>query len=1038
MSDCKRGFARHFQFTGIASPSGPSLSKPLPFPCPEHDGGAASLRARSRRAASLAAMAVGLALAGTAQAQDAPASDDAEAIDEAIIVTGSRLARSTFDTPTPVTVLGAESLKQLGATNIGASISQLPAMRASTSPATQGFGSFNVGANIINLRGIGVTRNLVLVDGRRFAPSTREGSVDLNLVPSNLVSRIEVVTGGASAAYGSDAIAGAVNVILDKRFEGIKGQVDYGISEEGDGGNVHASLAYGASFGGGRGHFIIGGEYDDQKGIGNCFTRSWCTPGANVSNTGFAANNGLPNFVRSNDDAGYFLNTGGVVSINNNNTAATAAIRNLRGTNGITFASDGSVLAYRPGSVRFGLSQVGGDIFPTYTNSNITVPVERYAGFLHGDYEFSDSVSGFVEGSYGHITGRLLQTSFFGASLPIYADNPYIPAEVRALIGPRPAVPADARPAAGAFNLGKIFNDVARGFSVSKADSYRFTTGLEGKFGGGWSWDAYYQYGRTDRLQTVENNLVTGDPSQPLTAPASYAASNARFYYALDAVIDPNSGTATCRALLSSNAALRQAAAGCVPINLFGAGNVSEAGKAYIFNTLREDIKLQQHVVAANLRGDLAQLPAGPLAIAAGAEYRNDTIAVLHDPLSNQYAYFQNFGSDYTGDSKVLEGYAEVGLPLVKDASWTRSLSVDGAVRVTRYDISGFGSYQRIRSENKFTRTTWKLSGQWEPIDGIRLRVTQSHDIRAPNFAELYLASASAFTPVTNRFNTAQTAPPSILGGGTPDLKPEQADTTTLGLVLQPRGGLSGLRVSLDYYRISVKDYISTAPGGSQQIIDRCFAENALACSLITFGAGQTITQIRNIQLNLDRLLTDGLDIEAEYRIPLAAADSSLTLRGLATHVSRLQATSFGTTVDRAGQTGQAQTAPGTSAIAAPDWLLNGYLTYDSPFVTATLQGRYIAAGKFDAIYIAPGDPGYATTAVNSINDNGVASRFYVNLFGAVRPSGEKDRGLEIFATVNNLFNRAPPPAPETQFYTNPTYFDTIGRSYRLGVRFQF
>ena len=953
---------------------------------------------------------------------------------ETIIVTGSRLGRSTFDTPTPVTVMDEKSLRSIAATNVGATINQLPAMRASTSPATQGFGSFNVGANIVNLRGIGVTRNLVLVDGRRFAPSTREGSVDLNLVPSNLVSRIEIVTGGASAAYGSDAIAGAVNVILDKSFSGVKGQVDYGLSEKGDGDNFHASLAFGTDFAGSRGHFIIGGEYDDQKGIGNCFTRSWCKPGANVTNTGFGGTgNGLPNLVRSDDNAGWFFNSGGVVSINNNTTAATANIRALRGADGITFGPGGTILPYRAGSPRFALSQVGGDLYATYTDANITVPVERYAAFAHADYELTDAIGAFVEGSYGHIKGELLQTAYFSASLPIYRENPFIPAEVRAAMTTPTGPLRPDRPAAADFALGRVFDDVGRGLSISTADSYRFTSGLKGDLGGAWDWDVYYQYGRTDRLQTVENNLLTGDPAQSLGAPASYAASNARFYYALDAVTDPGSGNPTCRALLSSNAALRQAAAGCVPINLFGPNNVTDAGKKFIFGTLIEDITLRQHVVAANLRGELGDLGAGPLALAVGAEYRKDRIGVTHDPLSNQYAYFQNFGSDYSGKSNVLEGYAELGVPLVRDASWTKSLALDGAIRVTSYDIKGFGSYQRVSTQNKFTRATWKLSGTWEPVDWLRLRVTQSHDIRAPNFAELFLASAGSFTAITNRFvTTPQATPPSILSGGSPNIKPETADTTTAGIIFQPRGALSGLRLSVDYYRISVKDYISTAPGGAQQIIDRCFANVAIACNLLTFDANKLITQIRNVSLNLDRLLTDGLDIEASYRIPLGAPGSTLTVRALASHVSRLQATSFGTVVDRAGQTGQ------SAGIAAPSWIANGYLTYDTPRFNVTVQGRYITPGKYDAIYIAPGDPGYATTVANSINNNRVAGRFYVNLFGSVRPWSDDEKGIEIFGAVNNLFNRAPPAAPETQFYTNPTYFDTIGRYYRLGARFRF
>ena len=218
---------------------------------------------------SLTALTIALSFATSAAAQDAEAPAESNADGETIIVTGSRLARTTFDTPQPVTVLGAQDFERLQITNVGEGVAELPAFRPSNTPATNGFGSFNVGAQIVNLRGLGVTRNLVLVDGRRFAPTTREGSVDLNFIPSTLVSRVEVVTGGASAAYGSDAIAGAVNVILDSQLDGLKAQLDHGIAGEGDGANLHAGIGYGSSFAGGDGHFVIGAEYSDQDKVGS-------------------------------------------------------------------------------------------------------------------------------------------------------------------------------------------------------------------------------------------------------------------------------------------------------------------------------------------------------------------------------------------------------------------------------------------------------------------------------------------------------------------------------------------------------------------------------------------------------------------------------------------------------------------------------------------------------------------------------------------------------------------------------------------------
>ena len=374
------------------------------------------MHSRNRR------MRLALLAAGTAAslipmqlwAQDGRAAESPAAqrggTDGPIIVTGSRLQRSTFETPSPVTMLGADDLARRGVTNIAEAITELPSFRDSTGPQTQGFGSFNVGARIVNLRGLGVTRNLILVNSRRFAPSTREGSVDLNFIPSILIERTEIVTGGASAAYGSDAITGVVNVILDRDLEGLKAEADFGISEEGDGERYHAALAYGAPLGD-RGHFVIGAEYADQKGIGNCFTRDWCTSGAIVTNPGYATN-GMPNYVRSNDNAGFRFNDGGVIY---------GAQTDLFGVGGITFGPDGEPLPFRVGNPAFGLTQIGGDYIPTYASANITVPVERYSINAHADYDLTEDISVFVDGTYGHVSGELLQTAFFSAGIPMFA-----------------------------------------------------------------------------------------------------------------------------------------------------------------------------------------------------------------------------------------------------------------------------------------------------------------------------------------------------------------------------------------------------------------------------------------------------------------------------------------------------------------------------------------------------------------------------------------------------------------------------------------
>jgi len=235
------------------------------------------------------------------------------------------------------------------------------------------------------------------------------------------------------------------------------------------------------------------------------------------------------------------------------------------------------------------------------------------------------------------------------------------------------------------------------------------------------------------------------------------------------------------------------------------------------------------------------------------------------------------------------------------------------------------------------------------------------------------------------------------------------------------------LRLSVDGYRIEIKDYIGTAPGGGQFLIDRCFAGQATACAYFdrdpVTGA---ITTVRNVALNLDRILASGIDFEADYRIPVGD-ENAIQLRGIATYVAHLKTESFGDVVDRAGQTGN------TAGIASPEWILNGAATFVAPLWSVTLQGRFIDSGLYDAQRIGPEDPRYATTLLNSISDNHVESRFYTNLFGSIFI--DEDKRFELFGSVSNLFNVDPPAAPETQFYTNPVYFDTIGRYFRVGGR---
>jgi iron complex outermembrane recepter protein len=985
------------------------------------------------------------AIASLAAAAGAQTFAQSEEPIEVIFVSGSRIASTTgFTTPTPVTTLNADEIERLNITNIGAGLNMLPAFRPSTTPTTNGWGSFNVGAQIVNLRGLGVNRNLVLVDGRRFAPVTREGTVDLNLIPSGLVQRTDVVTGGASAAYGSDAVAGAVNIILNKTLTGIKGQIDFAQTGEGDGDNVHMSLAGGMPFADGRGHFVIGGEYDKQQGIGDCFTRSWCQGGSVITNAGSGAVAGLPAFVRSPVGGGFIANPGGVITGLTNPGPNTAAIRNLFGTGAISFDQQGNPIPYTLGSPASGITSAGGDAFSPMETTQLQVPVERHTIFAHADYEFSDRLRGFVEGSLGRVSGDVLQSRFFGAPLFIFPDNPYVPDDIRALINPASATPSGVRPGNGAAAFNMAVLGQRRGNSASTVDTHRITFGLDGDFADGWRWDTYYQYADTDRSQRVVNNLVTG-ASRVINRPGSGGISNpeslAYWSWATDAVYNPadaalpeNQRRIVCRATISPDSALAAAAAGCVPFNPFGEGRASTEALDYVYRTLEEDISISQHVVAANVQGPVASLWAGDLTIATGVEYRKDQTRLVHDDMSNSFAYFQNFGADYAAEQEVYEAYVEAELPLVMDAPWVDSLVLNAAARRTRYEISGVGGFNQSASSNDIGATSWKVGLLWDPTDWLRFRATRSRDIRAPNFNEMFQASASTFSSIINRFvpgNPAQF--PVGLSGGNPLLDAERSITTTYGMVIQPsEGWLEGVRFSADYYDINVNGYIGT-PGGSQNIVDRCFFFNEpLTCPLIVFGENNELSEIRNVNVNLQSLRSEGVDLELAYNMPVAnlfpSLNGNITARVLSSHTMTNESNLFGVLIDRAGETG----GPGV-----PEWLTSMFLTYSTDRYSATWSGRYISSGIFNALWTGPDSRAYDPSLPLTVNDNRVNSAFYMTLAGSYN-FNVGDSSLQLFAQVNNLANRKPPSVPGLQYPTNPVYFDQIGRSFRVGVRFGY
>jgi len=776
----------------------------------------------------LSALAIAVAAALPVIAQDQPQTGPSEEI----IVTGSRVSRSGFDSSQPLTTIDQQQIENLGLVNVGDVVRTLPQNTPFFTETNVGIGNFNVGAQLANLRGLNPffgTRTLTLIDTRRVVPTTEGGAVDLTLIPSMLVQRTEVVTGGASAQYGSDAIAGVVNVILDKNLEGVKAQIDYGQTSEGDGGDTHASFAWGTGFSDDRGHVIAGLEYQKQDRIGPCsYTRDWCGEGWGIANRAGVA--GQPNFVIS-PNAKQTTSEYGIITPCTNATCTT--------TTGVpvTFNATGSaVSAFNPGVPGVGFAtRIGGDgALLGYGTSNVRPEVERYSAMGHLSYDISDRLNYFAEIAYS--TSDALGTPANGGlgptGLQIKPDNAYLTPAVAAALGPNGG------------SLARIFMpDVVNALNTTNNDTTRLVTGLKGELGSDWSWDVYYQHGKNENEQRLFHNMVGSLAGADATGTRQYDF----LRWALDAVVNPANPTQiVCRATVPGSATFAANAAGCVPLNIFGNGNASPAAIEYVFRTLKEDNEYTQDALGINFRTTLSEGWAGPIALATGLEWRSDEADTTHD-LANQpwySSYLLSYGLDRGGTIDVLEAYGELDVPM------TQKFHTNFSARETQNEAT---SLQGVSGDHNFA--SWKVAAIYDPLEWLRLRSTVSRDVRAAGFRELFLPRTTVvgFATVTNPwFGGATDASFAATTGGNPDLEPETSDTKTFGAVFS----FDRLRLSADWFEIDLANAITQSPG-NQPLVNACFSSGGgPACDRIVGEGTADITAIDSGAMNLAGFLT--------------------------------------------------------------------------------------------------------------------------------------------------------------------------------------
>lgn len=792
----------------------------------------------SLSAAGLALVGSGQALAQEAQSEELELTEVAPSEEETIVVTGSRIRRAGFDQPTPTTVVTGAELMQGSPVNIQQALNDLPQLRNSVS-ANQSIANTTAGTAPVELRGLGTQRTLTLVNGRRFV-----GDNNLNFVPANLLERVEIVTGGASAAWGSGAVAGVVNLILDDDFDGLKLGAQTGISDRGDGARYQFDGAFGTDFADGRGHFMIGAEYVHDKGIGPSGRRDRPWYGA------------------------------GLVSVGNGQLELQPDVDNLVVAPGIPITLGGTIFS---GSLAGQVFDPDGSLRPAqdrdfrslYDNLIVGSPLDRIGSYARATYDIGGATL-WADVSYG----RSKVDQFFlpdpGGSVlafAVMADNPYLEQSVQ-----------DRLAAAGEpfFLLARLSADAFPIGFIATRETIEGAIGIEGEFGGGWEYDAHYSHGEVDTGERLTNSAIS-----------------ANFARAIDAV--EANGAIVCRVNADADPANDDPS--CAPFNPFGNGAPSAEARAYTTGTQRSDAVSKLDAAAVRVQGDLFNLPAGPLSVAFGAEARWEEQDEKVGELDAASAFATPlYPQALSGGFNVKEGFVEALVPIVK----SDGLEVDfnGAARYSDYSLSGgiwswkLGGTTRLFNDLLLRATRSRdirapNVGELFSQGGLNIRPIVDLDTGGRN------------DPNYNPNPTAR-----VISGGNPDLVPEVSETLILGGSYTPSFA-PGLQLSVDYYDISINRAIATVT--PSDITAACAAGDQVACDAVVRDATGTITDVFATSQNLAKFETSGFDIEASYRIPqFAGLPGMMSFRALATYVDKLVTKTGTNTNDTAGDVGDA------------------------------------------------------------------------------------------------------------------------------------
>lgn len=981
--------------------------------------------------ATVAPMVLGLAMVSTpAFAQD---EEGAEAEGGLIVVTGSRIASPTAESAAPLQILDDVAIDDAGITNVQELLLENPVFGTpALSRTNSAFLTSGTGVATVDLRDLGSARTLVLVNGRRVVAGVANSSiVDLNVIPTQFIQRIDVLTGGASSLYGSDAIAGVVNFVYKKDFEGIEANGQIGMTEEGDDLRYQINTTMGSNFADGRGNIMVHMGYSNEEGVLSRQRANTFTDDADTATfiTGNLDDFGVPfePFFSSFPPQGRFITSQGTFTFDKDNNLQQGFSTNGNGT-------------------------IGPDGFNRQYFRTIAVPVERYLFAAAGNYELTDDVNFFFEGTYSKTTSSRIIEPFALSSAGvtgIYPASGVMPVEnmVNGVLIQNPLVPAAINAAAvdqngdGLRDIGFVRRLVEFGPRTGDTtrDMYRMVVGFDGTlFDDKFRWDVSYNFGKTTENQSSNGQVNVANFRNALAVMTDTADLN---------------GNGLTTDLICIDAEAR--ANGCVPANIFGAGNISQGAINYINAQGTFQTGITQQVIQGNISGSLFELPGGPLGIAAGVEYRRESSFSDNDALTNIGGNAGNALPDTSGSFNVIEGFLEVKAPLLADVPFFKLLEVGGSIRVGDYNTIG-------------NIVSYSGSATWQPIDDIRIRGTYSRAVRAPNIGELFAGRSQTFpsgltdpcTGVTATSTGASAAgcraDPSVaanialngaftlnqadlqgisgFNGGNPNLSEETADSWTVGAVINPRSidALRNLTITVDYYNIEITDAINGFPRGFT--LQECYNnQDPTFCGLITRRAAATpvnsvgsIQFINAFQVNAAVLKTDGIDVTATYRTSTESIglNGDLSARIAYTHVFANDFFALATSDPDRGA--------GEIGTAADRFTANlGYS--EGPFrinFTGTFIGKSYEDDVGYCAFFNNGDPECVS----------VGAEFYLD----TQMNWQVTDEMEFYFGVDNLLdNKAPNLLTGTTFNVTGTdtaadVYDVFGRRYYSGVRLRF